>query len=231
MDAQVVLKRFFWLAFAVFLLASIPHVAYFFRAFEPVDGWWFWVIAYAIALSIDVTTFLLSLTASQLMHRKADSKIIVSVWFFVLLLAVLSWGMNWEYAYQFSSGMLVRPESIPFVNLINPIIASCFQALAIAYTWISDKIAQSVQLDAAQPSTAVQVNTSVQVCNLNIEQPVQPLDTVIEQPAQVSIPERSEQRARVLELAQTDKTRRTIAQEVGVPLSTVQSWIKGARDD
>jgi len=42
--AQIVLKWFFWVAFAAFLSASIPHVAYFFRAFEPQnpaeDAWW-----------------------------------------------------------------------------------------------------------------------------------------------------------------------------------------------
>jgi hypothetical protein len=31
------LQWFFWFAYASFLLASIPHVAYFFRAFELRD--------------------------------------------------------------------------------------------------------------------------------------------------------------------------------------------------
>src|SRR6267142_5605436 len=50
---QVVL----WLAFAAFLFASLPHVAYFFASFEPqengtVNAYW-WFVAYALALAID----------------------------------------------------------------------------------------------------------------------------------------------------------------------------------
>ena len=62
------MKYFFWIAFAVFLAASIPHVAYFFASFEPSEGpegiWW-WAVSYAIAISIDVTVYLLSWTAFQ----------------------------------------------------------------------------------------------------------------------------------------------------------------------
>jgi hypothetical protein len=45
MEAKRFLQGFFWFAFAAFLAASIPHVSYFFRAFEPVDAgldWWSW---------------------------------------------------------------------------------------------------------------------------------------------------------------------------------------------
>jgi len=176
MQARIVLRFFFWIAFAVFLLASIPHVAYFFRAFEPPSGPWYWGIAYAIALSIDITVFLLSLTAAELMEQNADQKIIASVWFFVLLLAGLSWLMNWEYAYQFSSGMLVRPSSIGIVSMVNPIIASCFQALAIAYTWISDKIAQSGTRDPGHLDSGTVVNVNVLQNNGTPTKPV--LDAV-----------------------------------------------------
>ena len=66
------MKYFFWIAFAVFLAASIPHVAYFFASFEPSQGaesvWW-WTVSYAIAISIDVTIYLLSWTAFQRYRR------------------------------------------------------------------------------------------------------------------------------------------------------------------
>ncbi len=139
MTSSKTLKWFFWVAFAVFLVASIPHVAYFFKSFEP-DGWWYWLIAYAIAISIDITTFLLSLTVAELRHRKVPNWLVASVWVFIAGLALLSWGMNWEYALQFQSAMLSKATQFPLVAFINPIIASMFQALAIAYTWISDKI-------------------------------------------------------------------------------------------
>ena len=71
------MKYFFWIAFAVFLAASIPHVAYFFASFEPSQGpagvWW-WTVSYAIAISIDVTVYLLSWTAFQRYRRYRTAK-------------------------------------------------------------------------------------------------------------------------------------------------------------
>src|ERR1043165_6743964 len=71
---QAFLQVVLWLAFAAFLLASLPHVAYFFASFEPqnADGtvsdyWWF--VAYALAVSIDVTAFLLSLNVAIKMRK------------------------------------------------------------------------------------------------------------------------------------------------------------------
>ncbi|SRR6266487_4432833 len=142
MNARLILQRFFWVAFAIFLLASIPHVAYFFKSFEP-EGAWYWAVAYAIAVTIDITTFLLSLTVAELRHRSVNAWLVSSVWVFIAALALLSWFINWQYATQFTSTMLARPERNGFVLWVNPVVASCFQVLSVAYTWISDKIAQS----------------------------------------------------------------------------------------
>jgi hypothetical protein len=157
-----ILQWFFWVAFAIFLAASIPHVAYFFRASEPsmtgsnTWGWWYWLIAYAIAISIDVTIFLLSLSVCELARKRADRWLLVSVWLFIILLSALSWLMNWEYAVQFhSSVMLVRPEGqVVLTRVINPMIASCFQLLSIAYTWMSDKLLHF----SGQPLSSVPVH-------------------------------------------------------------------------
>jgi uncharacterized membrane protein YhaH (DUF805 family) len=93
MTANDVLKRFFWIAFAVFLLASISHVAYFFRAFEPQDSsWYWWLVAYAIAISVDVTIFLLSMTVAELRRRQVSNWLVASVWVFIAGLATLSPG-------------------------------------------------------------------------------------------------------------------------------------------
>jgi hypothetical protein len=153
MQADKVLKKFFWVAFGVFLLASIPHVAYFFRAFEPGDNslWW-WIVAYAIAISVDITIFLLSLSVAEMRRRNVETWLVVSVWLFIVGLAALSWYINWQYAVQFASNMLSKPSSYKYVGMINPIIASCFQALAIAYTWISDKIGQADMQEILQPA-------------------------------------------------------------------------------
>lgn len=147
--AQQALLWFFWFAFAAFLLASIPHVAYFFRAYEPegdgLDTMW-WMVSFGIAASIDITIFLLSMTVASLQRQKKSFPLISSVWIFILGLAGLSWFINYKYAIQFvNTGMIsATPITIPFTSVripdLNPIVASCFQALAIAYTWISDKI-------------------------------------------------------------------------------------------
>jgi hypothetical protein len=142
------IRGFFWFAFAAFLAASIPHVAYFFRAFEPsgsgLEPYW-WAVAYAIAVSIDVTIFLLSLTVAQMQRRRAARGVILSVWAFVLALVLLSWYINYQYAQQFASpSMLSHTPTIRLavIGNIDPLIASMFQVLALAYTWIADKIAE-----------------------------------------------------------------------------------------
>jgi hypothetical protein len=150
MEAKKFLQSFFWFAFAAFLAASIPHVAYFFRAYEPNDiglNWWYWSVSTFIAISIDVTVFLLSLTVASLQRQKKSRSLILSVWLFIIALAGLSWYMNNQYALHFADTAMLAATSvsIPFTAVripdINPLIASCFQVLAIAYTWISDKIA------------------------------------------------------------------------------------------
>ena len=157
------LKGFFWFAFASFLAASIPHVAYFFRAFEPQatagqDPLFYWGIAYALAVSIDVMIVLLSVTVAQLKHQRVGRWTILSIWTFILLLTGLSWFINWQYARQFSSAMLNQVAGThlnvyffsPSVGQIDPVIASMFQVFAIAYTYIADKIAMSKPKTAAE---------------------------------------------------------------------------------
>ena len=159
-----VLQVFFWVAFASFLSASIPHVAFFFRAYEPQapgQDVLYWLISYAIAMSIDITIFLLSVTVAQLQQRAHAPGLIASVWVFILALALLSWYINYKYAELFQSALIsATPLTVPFVGTIrdiNPLIASCFQVLAIAYTWMSDKIAAN-QL----PKTAAQLQAEAE---------------------------------------------------------------------
>lgn len=152
MDTGTFIKRFFWIAFGAFLLASIPHVAYFFRAYEPnvvgLEDIWYWSVSYGIALSIDMTIFLLSITVAGLQRRKSKKALIFSVWMFIIALAGLSWYINDRYAIHFQNGDMIGATAVDWnlwlfdvkLSDINPLIASCFQILAIAYTWISDKL-------------------------------------------------------------------------------------------
>jgi hypothetical protein len=111
----------------------LPHVAYFFAAFEPEgsngtlnDYWWF--VSYGLAASIDVTAFLLSLNVAIKMRHVtfglpwyqktlAAIGVIMTHWPFILLLVSFSWLVNFEHAKEFHSSMLAAAEQVS-INLI-----------------------------------------------------------------------------------------------------------------
>lgn len=173
---SVVLQIVLWLAFGAFLFASLPHVAYFFATFEPQDNggvndyWWF--VSYMLAVAIDVTAFLLSLNVAVKMRRATRGlpwyqKIIpafivfLTHWPFILLLVGFSWLVNFEHAKQFHSQMLSIAEDVN-INLVfwqgklgdlNPVIASAFPVLAVAYTGMSDQIGDDRKRAKVMPVT------------------------------------------------------------------------------
>lgn len=142
------MKYFFWIAFAVFLAASIPHVAYFFASFEPAEGtegvWW-WIVSYAIAISIDVTVYLLSWTAFQRYRRFRTAKAVWQHWLLIVMCTVFSWAVNWAYAKQFHSPtMLSAAETTaPWLTGVFPFMASAFPLLGIVYTMMAETISES----------------------------------------------------------------------------------------
>ena len=142
------MKYFFWIAFAVFLAASIPHVAYFFASFEPSQGstgvWW-WTVSYAIAISIDVTVYLLSWTAFQRYRRYRTPKAVWQHWLLIVMCTVFSWAVNWAYAKQFHSPtMLSSAESAaPWLTNVFPFMASAFPLLGIVYTMMAETISET----------------------------------------------------------------------------------------
>jgi hypothetical protein len=141
-------KYFFWIAFAVFLAASIPHVAYFFASFEPTDGpggiWW-WAVSYAIAISIDVTVYLLSWTAFQRYRRYRTAKAVWQHWLLIVICTVFSWAVNWAYAKQFHSAtMLSASEHVaPWLVNVFPFMASAFPLLGIVYTMMAETVSET----------------------------------------------------------------------------------------
>ncbi|MBO0778593.1 MAG: hypothetical protein J2P37_07160 [Ktedonobacteraceae bacterium] len=142
------MKYFFWIAFAVFLAASIPHVAYFFASFEPStgpEGVWWWIVSYAIAISIDVTVYLLSWTAFQRYRRYRTPKAVWQHWLLIVMCTVFSWGVNWAYARQFHSGvMLQSAETVaPWLSSVFPFMASAFPLLGIVYTMMAETITET----------------------------------------------------------------------------------------
>ena len=146
------MKYFFWIAFAVFLAASIPHVAYFFASFEPSqgsEGIWWWAVSYAIAISIDVTVYLLSWTAFQRYRRYRTAKAVWQHWLLILMCTVFSWAVNWAYAKQFHSPiMLSSAESAaPWLVNVFPFMASAFPLLGIVYTMMAETITETASED------------------------------------------------------------------------------------
>lgn len=146
--SQISMKYFFWIAFAVFLAASIPHVAYFFASFEPTNGpegiWW-WAVSYAIAISIDVTVYLLSWTAFQRYRKYRTAKAVWQHWLLIVMCTVFSWAVNWAYAKQFHNGvMLSSAESAaPWLTNVFPFMASAFPLLGIVYTMMAETITET----------------------------------------------------------------------------------------
>jgi hypothetical protein len=142
------MKYFFWIAFAVFLAASIPHVAYFFASFEPSqgpEGIWWWAVSYAIAISIDVTVYLLSWTAFQRYRRYRTPKAVWQHWLLIVICTVFSWAVNWAYAKQFhSTTMLSSAETTaPWLINVFPFMASAFPLLGIVYTMMAETITET----------------------------------------------------------------------------------------
>lgn len=157
------MKYFFWIAFAVFLAASIPHVAYFFASFEPSqgpEGIWWWTVSYAIAISIDVTVYLLSWTAFQRYRRYRTPKAVWQHWLLIVMCTVFSWAVNWAYAKQFHSvTMLHAAEAVaPWLTSIFPFMASAFPLLGIVYTMMAETISETAaeeKLEKAQQLSAL----------------------------------------------------------------------------
>ncbi|HEY4035616.1 MAG TPA: hypothetical protein VGL94_16790 [Ktedonobacteraceae bacterium] len=141
------MKYFFWIAFAVFLAASIPHVAYFFASFEPSqgpEGVWWWAVSYAIAISLDVTVYLLSWTAFQRYRKYRTPKAVWQHWLLILMCTVFSWAVNWAYAKQFHSPVMLSSaeSSAPWLTTVFPFMASAFPLLGIVYTMMAETISE-----------------------------------------------------------------------------------------
>ncbi|MDQ2904843.1 MAG: hypothetical protein ABI456_05650 [Ktedonobacteraceae bacterium] len=144
------MKYFFWIAFAVFLAASIPHVAYFFASFEPSsgpEGVWWWAVSYAIAISIDVTVYLLSWTAFQRYRRYRTAKAVWQHWLLIVMCTIFSWAVNWAYAKQFHSTVMLSSaeNTAPWLTNVFPFMASAFPLLGIVYTMMAETVSETEQ--------------------------------------------------------------------------------------
>jgi hypothetical protein len=171
------MKYFFWIAFAVFLAASIPHVAYFFASFEPSqgsEGVWWWAVSYAIAISIDVTVYLLSWTAFHRYRRYRTAKAVWQHWLLILMCTVFSWAVNWAYAKQFHSPSMLNAaeSSAPWLTTVFPFMASAFPLLGIVYTMMAETLSEgsgednTKQLDQFQLISELAKQTHLPIATL-----------------------------------------------------------------
>lgn len=150
---RTIMKYFFWIAFAVFLAASIPHVAYFFASFEPTqgpEGAWWWAVSYAIAVSMDVTVYLLSYTAFKRYRKYRTPKAVWQHWLLIVMCTFFSWAVNWAYAKQFHSVTMLSSAEVaaPWLTSIFPFMASSFPLLGIVYTMMAETISEAEEDDS-----------------------------------------------------------------------------------
>ena len=122
----------FIFAFGAFLWASIHHVATFYHNFEPADS--DWTGSYALAISVDATALVLTIGV-MFFGRNMPKHAKCFVWFFIFALTALSWVVNWQYARRYQAMDLTQDS---FWLNINPILASSFAFLNLAYSVIGE---------------------------------------------------------------------------------------------
>ena len=152
-------RSFFWFGFAVFLSASIPHLAAYYRHFDPNATGWpdfaYWIISYLIAIVIDVTDLLVSIAVLKEINRGTPKRRLIGYWAFIVFVMALSWLVNWQYNIVYGTQVFARADSQQIfgvlVGSVNPIIGSAFQMLLLVYTAMAHKFAEKpVQKTAEQ---------------------------------------------------------------------------------
>jgi hypothetical protein len=165
MRSKKLLSLFFWFTFGAFLSPSVPHIAYVFRAWEPAgavgaENVFWWVVSYAIAISIDGTVIWLSHTAAVSRREKtASGGYLFGLWSFILFLTGFSWLINWMYAKHNMTAATTAlsgaiTENIAGIQMatITPVMVSMFPVLAIMFTLMADKVIATKVLTAQELS-------------------------------------------------------------------------------
>src|SRR5260221_1022108 len=152
---------FFWFGFCVFLGASIPHIAAFYRHFDPnatpgsIQDITDWTIGYLIAIVIDVTDVLVSIAVLKAINSGARKRDLIGYWAFILFVMSLSWFVNLQYDIGYQAHAFAKAENIAIfgvlVGAVNPVIGRAFQLLLLVYTAMAHKFAEKpVQKTALQ---------------------------------------------------------------------------------
>ncbi len=149
---QVATKVLFWSAFGIFLMVSIPHIAWVFRQYEPQDpgvaGFVWWVLAYGFAIAIDGVIGWLSHIKSEGTTWKDQG----FIWTFIVVLVLMSWYFNWVFSeahdpskqvtnvwrYVLTNQLWFLPSLT--VGQLTPVVISALPVFIIAYTFILQKV-------------------------------------------------------------------------------------------
>ena len=153
-------RGFFWFGYAVFLSASIPHLAAYFRHFDPstpnaIENTFYWTIAVLLAVVIDVSDVLVSIAVMRAQANGAKFRDTFGFWLFILLIMSLSCSFNWQYNVVFGTNDFHTVDQNVIwgsvtVGQINPVIGSAFQLLLLVYTGMAHKFAQKPKVLSLQ---------------------------------------------------------------------------------
>src|SRR5258708_16304364 len=154
-------RGFFWFGFCVFLGASIPHIAAFYRHFDPnatpgsIQDITDWTIGYLIAIVIDVTDVLVSVAVMKELNRGTKKRHLLGYWAFILFVMSLSWFVNWQYNIVYQTQAFAKTDAYQIFSItvgsINPVVGSAFQLLLLVYTAMAHKFTvQPVKKSAEQ---------------------------------------------------------------------------------
>lgn len=149
-------SRFMWGTDIIFLVASMPHIAAWFAHFDnPGDNPWANIYAYGvgfgIAVAIDGVSFMLLLAITRMIKqgKTKDKLTMFGLIVFMGVIALLSWGINWQYDIQNASAAFAKADAVNIglipVGDLNPIIGGAFPILILAYALIGKAMQSEVK--------------------------------------------------------------------------------------
>lgn len=138
---SIFIRFVFLFAFGAFLRASIQHIADFFQTFEGADQ----SIGYTLAIAIDGTSLVLT-AGLMFFKRNMSTGVFVGIWIFIVFLTLFSWVINWQYAVSHQNDAFIS-HLHPFWRYANPVFASSFAVLNIAYTIVAEAFNRKEKTD------------------------------------------------------------------------------------
>lgn len=150
-------SRFMWATDIIFLIASMPHIAAWFAHFDNpgTDLWsnlYAWGVGFGVAFAIDGVSFMLLLAITRMIKqgKTKDGWTMFGLVTFMAIIALLSWGINWQYDIQNASSAFAKADAVNMFGVIrlenlNPIIGGAFPVLILSYALIGKAMQTEVK--------------------------------------------------------------------------------------